>query len=213
MFSVRANPCQHAFSRRQAQGLHLSKENRGQFGKGMCLKSWSRSLRCLPGKERKETTEARACRGRPVSGRQRRTAEGGERKRGWKARGSPPRRRPGVQPGLSAERPSFRRVLDCGQQAKTIPPRPSGVLAPSRVQRRGVRARRVREPCEGGEARERRAGGTSRAARQRREVETLILSPRSALLVTKYGGFNEVQETPPFDLSLARPGERTGRCV
>ena len=52
----------------------------------------------------------------------------------------------------------------------------------------------------GGEARERRAGGMFRAARQRREVETLHPARRFAvlLLVTEYGGFNEVQETPPF---------------
>ena len=166
--------------------------------------------------------KTRAGRGRPVSGRNREAAETGERKAEGKRESSPPLSRPGVQPGLSAERPSFRRVLDCGQQAKTVSPRPSGVLAPSRVQRRGVLARRVREPCEGGgaqwarspdsesgrcasvrrgwkggEAREHRDGGTSRAARQRREVVVLRLLVVSDLLVIQYGGFNEVQETPP----------------
>ena len=122
-------------------------------------------------------------------------------------------------------RPSPRRKLSERPASEAQPARPSAVLAPSRVQRRGVEARRVSRRAWGGEARERRAGGSKnrdasggavlagvRAARQRREVGTLILWPRSALLVTKYGGFNEVQETPP-SLALASLVAADGRPV
>ncbi len=118
-------------------------------------------------------------------------------------------------------RPSPRRKLSERPASEAQPARPSAVLAPSRVQRRGVEARRVSRRAWGGEARERRAGGMVRAARQRREVGTLILWPRSALLVTEYGGFNEVQETPPGFARSAATSEachgglstkRRGRC-
>ena len=65
--------------------------------------------------------------------------------------------------------------------------------------RMAKRRARVRRGWKGGEARERRAGGMFRAARQRREVETLHPARRFGLflLVAEHGGSHEVQETPP----------------
>ena len=67
----------------------------------------------------------------------------------WQRRpGSQPR--PDVQEGRPATAPTRAAEAQArGQRAEHQPARPSAVLAPSRVQRRGVQARRVREPCEG----------------------------------------------------------------
>jgi hypothetical protein len=78
-------------------------------------------------------------------------------------------------------RPRGRRKLSERPASEAQPARPSAVLAPSRVQRRGVEARRVVAPCVGRRGSKRHdnvtngnvggplAGGTSRAARQRRD--------------------------------------------
>ena len=70
--------------------------------------------------------------------------------------------------------------------------------------RMAKRRARVRRGWKGGEARERRAGGMFRAARQRREVETLHPARRFGLflLVAEHGGSHEVQETPPVSMHI-----------
>ena len=96
----------------------------------------------------------------------------------------PPRAR--AAPAASERSGMFRRMPKHGRGGAGIE---AGVLPNGKTEAESARAARrgSAEP-----------GGASRAARQRREVETLHPWTRSALLVTKYGGFNEVQETPPF---------------
>ena len=133
-------------------------------------------------------------------------------------------------------RPSPRRKASERPASEAGSPRPSGVRTPSRVQRRGVEKTRARprqwpsrvfsgRRTVGRESRSRRASrsgvGTTRprapgkaylrAARQRREA-ALRLASRYALIIPKYRGFNEGQETPPVFRQFSLPDALRSEC-
>lgn len=129
--------------------------------------------------------------GRPARGGQARTIPR-QRDSPSLARGSQPR--PDVQEGRPAAAAKLTPEAQArGQRAEHEPRVPARHLAKPGVQ-----------------------PGAEYKQGERREAGTLILWPRSALLVTKYGGFNEVQETPPEGVissasnrpSSPRPGPR-----
>ncbi len=124
------------------------------------------------------------------------------------ATGSQPR--PDVQEGRPTTAPTRAAEAQArGQRAEHEPRGQARHLAPSRVQRRGVEARRVSRRAWGGEARERRAGGMVRAARQRREVSRIRRGQGPATAGNTFE--RRPRRTTIFLFVAFRPKSPTGR--